>query len=148
MALLAIFTGGEGLFAVVTGPAESSIAEGFHGQGVIHVGTPLFFLEQGIMAVATTHTRTFVGIMIEHHGSETFGILENDFPRCVIRLNRRPTPQQTRRNKYRQTENPYSKCHRIPFQNDDPFEISFIIFRSPFQLKFVLFLQLGCRQSK
>jgi hypothetical protein len=94
------------------------------------------------MAVATTHSRTFVSIMTEHHGSETFGILENDFPGCVIRMNRRPTPQQTRRNKYRQTENPYSKCHRIPFQNDDPFEFSIIIFRSPFQLKFVLFLQI------
>ena len=148
MALLAVFTGGEGLFAVVTGPAEFSSPKSFHGQGIIHVGAPLFFLEQGIMAVATTRSRTFVGIMIEHHGSEAFGILVHDFPGRVIRLNRRPTPQQTRRNKYRQTENPYSKCHRIPYQNDDPFEISFIIFRSPFQLKFVLFLQLGCRQSK
>jgi hypothetical protein len=119
MALLAVFTGGEGLFAVVTGPAEFSIAEGFHSQGVIHVGTPLFFLEQGIMAVATTRSRTFVGIMIEHHGSEAFGILVHDFPGCVIRLNRRPTPQQTGRNEYRQGENQHSNFHTTPFSNND-----------------------------
>ncbi len=106
MALLAIFTGGEGLFAVVAGPAEFSLAKGFHGQSVARIGTAFFFLEQGIMAVATTRSRTFVGIMIEYHGSETFGVLVHDFPGRVIRLNRRPTPQQTRRNKYRQTENP------------------------------------------
>ncbi len=119
MTLLAVRTGGEGLFAVVTGPAIFSLAEGFHGQGVIHVGTARFFLEQGIMAVATTHSRAFMGIMIERHGSEAFGILEHDFPGPVIRLNRRPIPQQADGHEDRQTENPHFNFHRTPFSNND-----------------------------
>jgi hypothetical protein len=106
MALLAVFTGREGLLAVVTGTAILALAEGFHGQSVANIGTPLFFLEQGIMAVATTRSGTLVGIMIKRYGRKAFGILEYNFSGPIIRLNRRPTPQQTRRNKYRQTENP------------------------------------------
>jgi hypothetical protein len=118
MALLAVFTGGERLFAIVTGPAIFTLAEGFHGQGVIHVGAPLFFLEQGIVAGTATYSCTFVGIMIERYGSETFGILEHDFSGPVIRLNRRPTPQQTGRDEDGHTKNQPSNFHRTPFSND------------------------------
>jgi hypothetical protein len=88
--------------------------------------------------------------MAEHHRGKTFGILENNFSDLTIRLHRRdrPAPKPASGEEYYQADNPYSKCHRIPFQNDDPFEISFIISRSPFQLKSVLYLQLGCRQPK
>jgi hypothetical protein len=130
VALLAISPDRKRPGTVVTGPAKFSLPEGFHGQGVIHVGTSLFFLKQGVMALAAFHSRRFMLTMIEHHGSETFGILEHDVSAITLRLNRRPIPQQTGRNEYRQTENPYSKCHRIPFQNDDPFEIDTIISRS------------------
>ena len=119
MALLAVFTGGERLFAVVTGPAIFALAEGFHGQSVARIGTARLLLEQGIVAGTATHSRTFVGIVIERYGSETFGILEDDFSGSAIRLNRRPTPQQTNHNEHRHTGNQHPDFHRTPFSKDD-----------------------------
>ena len=119
MALLAVFTGGERLFAVVTGPAIFALAEGFHGQSVARIGTTRFFLEQRIMAVTATHSRLFVGIMIEQHRSKAFGIFEHDFSRATICLNRHLTPQQTSRNEDHHTENPYSNFHKTPFSNNN-----------------------------
>lgn len=118
MALLAVFTDGEGLFAVMTGPAIFPAPQSLHVQGVIHVGTVLLFLEQDIMTVTATYARRLVTLMTEHHRRETFGILEHDYSGSIIRLNRRSTPQQTNCNEYRHTENQLSNFHRTPFSND------------------------------
>jgi len=89
--------------AVVTGAAIFSVAKGFHVQGVIHVGTSLFFLEQRVMALTAFHSRRFMLAMIEHHRREAFGILEFDVSTTIIiRLNRRPAPKQTGRDEYHQ----------------------------------------------
>jgi len=119
MALLAVFTGRECLFSIMARPAVLSCLQGFHGQGVIRIGASLFFLEQSIMAVTTPRSRSFMGIVIEHHGSEAFGVLVHDASGLVIRQNRRPTPQQTDCDKYRQIEHPHSNFHRSPFSNID-----------------------------
>jgi hypothetical protein len=131
--------------SIVTDPAEFSLAERFHGQGVAHIGTALFFLKQGIMAIATTHARRLVILMAEHHRGETFGILENDVSTITIRLNRPdgPAPHQAGRNEYHQTENPCFEFHKFLFQGDVPFKINFIISCSRIELKPVLFLQSG-----
>jgi hypothetical protein len=121
MALLAVLTGGEGFFSVVTGAAVFSLSEGFHGQSVAYIGTSCFFLKQRVVAVATTYARTFMSIMIERYRSEAFGVFEHDLSGHVIRLNRLkdPTPQQTDRNEDRHTENPLPNFHRTPFSNND-----------------------------
>ena len=119
MALFAVFAGGEGLLAVVTGAAVFSIAEGFHGQGVALIRTSLLFLEHDIMAVSTTRARRLVTFMTEYHRCKTFGILENDVSNIAIHLNYCPTPQQTGRYENRHTENPHSHFHRTPFSNND-----------------------------
>ncbi len=75
--------------SIVTGPAEFSLAEGFHGEGVVGVGTAFFFLEQGIMAVAASYASRLVILMAEHHRGETFGILENNVSDLTFRLHRR-----------------------------------------------------------
>jgi hypothetical protein len=119
MALLTVLAGRKGLLAIVTGPAVFTLAEGFHGQSVACIGAARLFLEQDIVAGTATYSRTFVGIVIERYGSETFGILEDDFSGSAIRLNRRPTPQQTNHNEHRHTENQHPNFHRTPFSNDD-----------------------------
>ena len=93
MALLAVLTGGESLFAVVTGAAVFSLSEGFHGQSVAPIRTPLLLLEQDIMAIGTTRARRLVTCMTEYHRSETFGVLEKDVSDITIYLARHSTPQ-------------------------------------------------------
>ncbi len=101
----------------MTGAAIFTLAEGFHGQSVACICTARFFLEQRVMALVAFHSRRFMLAMIEHHGSEAFGILEYDFSTITLRLNRRPTPQQTGRDEYRQTENQHPNFHTTPFLN-------------------------------
>ena len=114
MALLAVFTGGEGLLAIVTGSAIFFRPEGFHSQRVAPIRTALLFLEHDIMAIGTTCARRLVTFMTEYHRRETFSILENDVSDISIRLHRHSAPQQTGRNEDRQTENPRSEFHSPP----------------------------------
>ncbi len=117
MALLAVFTGGEGLFAIVTGTAEFSSPKSFHGQSVARIGTAFFFLEQGIMAVATPQTGSFMALMIERHRGETFRILVNYFSGLAVRPDRGGRPDQTEGDKDPGADNPHFIFHNNPFQN-------------------------------
>lgn len=94
MALFATAPNRKRPIPVVAGPAEFSLAEGFHGQGIIYVGTALFFLEQGIMTVAASYASRLVILMTEHHRGESFGILENNVSGITIRLHRLDGPAQ------------------------------------------------------
>jgi len=119
VALLTIFTGGKCLLAIVTGTAIFSLTESLHGQSVAPIRTALLFLEHDIMAIGTTRACRLVTFMTEYHWRETFGVIKNDVSDITIRPNCRPTPQQTARNEYRQTQNPHSNFHVTPFSNND-----------------------------
>lgn len=84
MALLATAPHRERPRTIVAGAAEFSLAESLHGEGVVDIGASLFFLKQGVMTIAAPQALFLVFCVIEHHRRETFGILENDFPRRIL----------------------------------------------------------------
>ena len=123
MTLFTFAPDGKGPLAVVAGAAEFAFAERFHGQGVIRVGASRLLLEKGVVAIAAVGSGFLMFGVIEHHGSEAFGVLENNFPRSSPRQNlgRSCKSQPTCGTQHRTPQKYPYKPHRVPFSKVDLF---------------------------